>query len=96
MGGEEIYGTGKIIQGMHMPSFCSFPYFEMLIYAQIKCWRNFMAVSSDHANAAISEPRWWVIFHASACYITDFYLFIYFAYPVMFYVIETELLVRAP
>jgi hypothetical protein len=56
---------------------------EMLIYAQIKCWRNFITVHgwrmycSDHANAAVSQPRCWVIFHAFACYITDFYIFIY-------------------
>jgi len=91
---------------MHMPSFCSFMCFEMLIYAQIKCWRNFIAVRgwrmycSDHANAAVSQSVCWVMFHASSCYITCFslilYLFMYFAYPVMFYVTGTELLVRAP
>ena len=78
------------------------PYFEMLIYEQIKCWRNFTTVHgwtmfcSDHANAGVSQPRCWIIFHASACYITDFYLFIYFAYPFMFYLRGTKLLVRAP
>jgi len=58
-------------------------YFEMLIYAQIRCWCNLITVHvwrmycPDHANAAISQPRCWVIFHVSACYITDFYLCIY-------------------
>ena len=83
MGGEEAYVTGKIIQSMHMPSFCGFMCFEMMIYAEIKCWRNFIAVRgwriycSDNANAAVSQSDCRVIFHASACYITDFSLILY-------------------
>ena len=80
MGGEQAYDTGKIIQSMLMPSFFFYVCFEMLIYGQIKCWRNFIAVRgwrmycSYHANAAVSQSVCWVIFHASACYITDFFL----------------------